>query len=610
MWRVWAYYRHRIAAGKEWCADCVPTVRGVEHGKRMILEAIRLVEASQRVALERRLQSRIATILARQVRRFPVEKVLRDVGITEAHEEDMLWSFIYGQWPEESMSYAAQIANAASVAARVSGNLTLSVIGYRGSFTIGDAVRDRLATGALVAARSIDDTSRERIRAVMARGVMANRSSIAIARDIRTEMAGWPRWRAEMIARTEIAEAWESTRYEVLARNGVQAREWITAQDERVDGGNPSGPCISNAEAGPVDIDKPFPSGAFFPPAHPNCLVGDTRVVVPGDVLQDLSLPVSASVASGAVGRFATTAFANPLGNRGGISASTDRDYVGDVITIKLRNGYHLTGTPNHPIATRGGWVPLSVLQLGDDVLCSRQLQGENLGTDPDVENVPPTIQQVAESLPVTFSPMPTSTEDFHGDGSGSDIHVVRANGLFNRAGDSHLMQHALEEFVRGTDMRSVRFPTGSTMDELFLSKLSTPDSIVGGGSQSHSFFGGGVSHSDIHRLTASPWGNSVLQEDTPNSTAADTKGFCEQLFTLSPLISSSDIVWILRHPFSGHVYNLQTPSGWYIGNGIVTHNCRCDVVVPQGSGVPENAWTGGDGGRPIQMPQRGMMWR
>jgi len=30
---------------------------------------------------------------------------------------------------------------------------------------------------------------------------------------------------------------------------------------------------------------------------------------------------------------------------------------------------------------------------------------------------------------------------------------------------------------------------------------------------------------------------------------------------------------------FAGHVYNLQTTEGWYVSNGIITHNCRCTVL-------------------------------
>lgn len=57
------------------------------------------------------------------------------------------------------------------------------------------------------------------------------------------------------------------------------------------------------------------------------------------------------------------------------------------------------------------------------------------------------------------------------------------------------------------------------------------------------------------------------------------------------------EVIEIQRYPFRGHVYNLETEEGWYIGNGIVTHNCRCRLQVwkePTGSdtagGPEENA--------------------
>jgi len=30
---------------------------------------------------------------------------------------------------------------------------------------------------------------------------------------------------------------------------------------------------------------------------------------------------------------------------------------------------------------------------------------------------------------------------------------------------------------------------------------------------------------------------------------------------------------------WSGHVYNLQTADGFYVANGIVTHNCHCYIT-------------------------------
>jgi hypothetical protein len=33
------------------------------------------------------------------------------------------------------------------------------------------------------------------------------------------------------------------------------------------------------------------------------------------------------------------------------------------------------------------------------------------------------------------------------------------------------------------------------------------------------------------------------------------------------------------RVSFSGYVYNLQTASGWYVAEGIITHNCECALA-------------------------------
>jgi intein/homing endonuclease len=38
-------------------------------------------------------------------------------------------------------------------------------------------------------------------------------------------------------------------------------------------------------------------------------------------------------------------------------------------------------------------------------------------------------------------------------------------------------------------------------------------------------------------------------------------------------------IVAVRRLPFSGHVYNLHTETGWYIASGILVHNCRCSTA-------------------------------
>ncbi len=76
--------------------------------------------------------------------------------------------------------------------------------------------------------------------------------------------------RALMIARTETAMAdvqGNVALYQAANQSGVEVyKRWITANDDRV-----SEDCQLNGESPPLPMDEEFPSGAQFPPEHPNC---------------------------------------------------------------------------------------------------------------------------------------------------------------------------------------------------------------------------------------------------------------------------------------------------------------------------------------------------
>lgn len=72
--------------------------------------------------------------------------------------------------------------------------------------------------------------------------------------------------RRETIARTEARYAQEEASAVEARAAGKQYKSWMTMGDDRV-----SHLCISNENAGWIDIDKPFPSGHDQPPGHPRC---------------------------------------------------------------------------------------------------------------------------------------------------------------------------------------------------------------------------------------------------------------------------------------------------------------------------------------------------
>ena len=85
-----------------------------------------------------------------------------------------------------------------------------------------------------------------------------------------------------------------------------------------------------------------------------------------------------------------------------------------------------------------------------------------------------------------------------------------------------------------------------------------------------HGFWRGGLLYSDLAAILK----KNILDDIGSGSSA------CGNLANgCSRVVGVDDIVSIDRESFSGHVYNLDTDDGYYIANGIITHNCRSVLV-------------------------------
>jgi hypothetical protein len=70
------------------------------------------------------------------------------------------------------------------------------------------------------------------------------------------------------------------------------------------------------------------------------------------------------------------------------------------------------------------------------------------------------------------------------------------------------------------------------------------------------------------------------LAQSSGKTILADSDGGARLYEGLPFAHQASRVVKTSRVCFTGHVFNLQTEGGWYVTNGIVTHNCRC-VALP-----------------------------
>lgn len=310
--------------------------------------------------------------------------------------------------------------------------------------------------------------------------------------------------------------------------------------------------------------------------------------------------------------------------------ATTRRPYQGELVTVRTAGGQELAITGNHPVLTDRGWIAANLLQEGDNVVRGVLGQGARSLVVPDEHQVPSRIEDVWRAgLVGPLVSVPTSTEDFHGDGGHGEVGVVFADGeLRDRALSSVCEPGVHSLFSTGMDLAGDFPAEGHGLQVLLtlsgatrgvVSRLGLSGSLFGGhlGGSSEAGFGAS-SRGDFGVVQQSPdgaTGYAVPRGDTQLALPAEVcphdfsggKGSVasrwdaapdafsveniqanaghgrDLLHRLAGQVELDRIVELRRAGFSGHVYNLNSSEGWFAANGIVVSNCDC-LHAPVGS--------------------------
>lgn len=83
----------------------------------------------------------------------------------------------------------------------------------------------------------------------------------------------------------------------------------------------------------------------------------------------------------------------------------------------------------------------------------------------------------------------------------------------------------------------------------------------------------------DVGR-TFSEVSDSAFSEPMPDDVTANPVSPSDVHAALPGLVALDEVIDIQIVDFAGHVYNLESPSGWYTANSIVASNCRCSTLV------------------------------
>lgn len=348
---------------------------------------------------------------------------------------------------------------------------------------------------------------------------------------------------------------------------GIEEYIWRTARDQRVVG-NPAG---FYPKGNRVHGNHWEREGHLYrwdePPedGHPgnaiNCLLGETNVMFPH-----------------------------------GAKKLFRRHYKGFIYIITTNTGIVLKTTPNHPILTSRGWLPVNALKQGDNLVKATINSGSITKN-----NNRKFIAQFGELWNSFKEPELRCIGDkfdFHGDGIEDYVYIKNINSLLPEYCISSRLKSGGKFPFASANMvfRRMFFTRNGGKSFLFIRSFCPSYGVVRGFYKAFSFFGRCLFHPLKHcgRLIANycPVFGKNPTDNTPRN--AETSSNRKDAFAIDiarnylfgcdvdNIMRSSfhfdftSVVKIEKRYFDGYVYNAETPTGYYISNGIVNHNCRC----------------------------------
>ena len=307
------------------------------------------------------------------------------------------------------------------------------------------------------------------------------------------------------------------------------------------------------------------------------------------------------------------------------------RWYAGELTEIVTDSGKVVQCTPNHPVLTGSGWKPAKLVDVGDKLFCDGWPHVGAMLTS-EVQRNKPTIEQMFGALAEigVLSRQSGRAMDFHGDTTeAQQIDIVGLDWSLCDHVDTQSAQLAGELLLSAANMG---LPCEARGDDLLvvLLALGFPShSIVRGLSQLLAVCLAGVGHANKHSLGTSAQVLATTGQHAGNGGALDAVVLCERLDALASTVAGDAlrfVKWLgicrlaimaamdvpnlfeldaeiigvaaqhggslfegspsVHHShcvaekrvvvdFAGHLYNLETATGWYCSN-VIVHNCRC----------------------------------
>lgn len=277
------------------------------------------------------------------------------------------------------------------------------------------------------------------------------------------------------------------------------------------------------------------------------------------------------------------------------------RRYKGDVIRIITADS-EFTATPNHPVLTTRGWIAAELLQQGDNLLGPALGQGMGV-RNPDHQNGVP-IEEVFESGRVTSGVVrhTGTSHDFHGDGVvDQQVDVVTINSGLWADREVRATETASQDLFVTSDVVPSKFgssrPRNALIGDIGGREHSCFDQAVTNHDSANAvpfrdgnngpsplvlaqYTGNGQLNHGLSLMSAEVLGhlaqNSALAQAILDGSVGNLAPLSESYHGFSSQVTSNKVINVERNRWTGHVFTLQTFTGWYelAGSNVIVQNC------------------------------------
>jgi hypothetical protein len=405
--------------------------------------------------------------------------------------------------------------------------------------------------------KGITEASSTQITRLMSDGLLTGRTYGEVTRDMVRTVDNVGITRASTLVRSEVMRAVNAASREKYGKIGIELLEAVEAEDERT--------CDSweitvgdRTFTGCRDVSEGGINGAIFTldeaaevdaQAHPNCVHPDTIV------------------------------------EKEGIVSGFRVWYDGMMIEVHLSEGRKVTVTPNHMLLTDHGFAAADILCKGDNIVYCTGFKGI-ITDNPNDNNRPSRIEDIIKSFSMTCGmpseTMPVTPEDFHGDGRfcNGNIDIICTYRFLGYTGKTPLFKHVLTDDLYSTCKSQITLFSRSPLQQFLFGAAFTTDGGMSGTRVSAPYFWRRSSHTNQHRFVSITDHDTGTTQSEDNNGTSDTKTLTDIIHGFPRLISLHNIIDIKVIEYHGYVYDLETISTLYCGNGFIMSNCRrCWVV-------------------------------